>query len=244
MDEVQERWRPGATQGSVTLLVSYDGDPEAVVLADRGRLLQLFDGLIGEAMSGSTRGAVEASVRATHGTDGVVLEGRVRGANKAELESRDLDARIRDIDSGLGLEIAVGALLAGGIVKGMGGQIRREANAGTSETVTFELALDVPPDAPEAPAPTSRTAHVLVVDDNATNRMVAQSLVEMFKCTSETAEDGLEAVESARSGRFDLILMDIRMPNMDGVDATRAIRAMPGAIGATPIIALTYNAGP
>lgn len=56
--------------------------------------------------------------------------------------------------------------------------------------------------------------------------------------------DGVEAVEAAKNGEFDLILMDIKMPRMDGVAATRAIRAMPGRIGAVPIIALTANADP
>jgi CheY-like chemotaxis protein len=90
----------------------------------------------------------------------------------------------------------------------------------------------------------ARSAHILIVDDNATNRMVAEALCEMFDCTSEQVVDGVEAVEAAKSGRFDLILMDIKMPRMDGVTATRAIRELPGRPASTPIVALTANADP
>jgi CheY-like chemotaxis protein len=74
--------------------------------------------------------------------------------------------------------------------------------------------------------------------------MVAETLCEMFDCTSESAADGVEAIEAARTGRFDLILMDIKMPRMDGVAATKAIRALGGRTGRVPIIALTANADP
>jgi CheY-like chemotaxis protein len=82
------------------------------------------------------------------------------------------------------------------------------------------------------------------VDDNATNRVVAQALCEMFGCTSETAEDGVEALEAVQERRFDLVLMDIKMPRMDGVQATMAIRALDGPANALPIVALTANADP
>jgi CheY-like chemotaxis protein len=74
--------------------------------------------------------------------------------------------------------------------------------------------------------------------------MVAAALCSMFGCTCETAEDGLEAVEAARARRFDLILMDIKMPRMDGIAATRAIRALRGPASRTPIVALTAAADP
>lgn len=245
MDELETRWGARARLAGVTLLVSYDGDPEACALTDRRRLLQLFDGLIGEAVAAQSRGAVEVGLEVRLDDVGVELVGRVRGPRNPTWEDQDLLARIADIETRLGLEVALGSVLSRRVLEGMGGALAREANAGGSDTTTFNLRLERAADEDVSPAAEAgRAAHILVVDDNATNRMVAQSLVEMFECSSEAAEDGDEAVEAARSGRFDLILMDIKMPRMDGVAATRAIRALPGPVGRTPIIALTANADP
>jgi len=247
MDEIEARWQPRAAAAGVTLLVAYDGDPDAVAMADRKRLLQVFDGFIGEAVGAQGRGAVEAGLYAHPTPDGVRLEGRVRGPRASGWDGKDTESRIRAIEQRLGLEVAIGAMLSRRILAGMSGQLRNEANIGASDTAAFEINLVLAPEAAieqSAAEDTGRAAHILVVDDNATNRMVAQSLVEMFDCTSEAAEDGDEAVEAAKSGRFDLILMDIKMPRMDGVAATRVIRAMPGPLGQVPIIALTANADP
>ncbi|HEX7886332.1 MAG TPA: response regulator [Phenylobacterium sp.] len=245
MDEIEARWQPRAGAAGITLLVSYDGDPEAAAMGDRKRLLQIFDGFIGEAVGAQARGAVEAGLFVHTGPEGVRLEGRVRGPRDSGWDEKDAEARIRSIDERFGLEVALGAMLARRLLSCVDGELRKEVNAGASDTATFELRLaPVPELVEEHVEEAGRAAHILVVDDNATNRMVAQSLVEMFDCTSESAEDGEEAVEAARTGRFDLILMDIKMPRMDGVAATRAIRAIPGPIGVVPIIALTANADP
>jgi len=245
MDEIEARWQPRAAAAGVTLLVAYDGDPDAAAMADRKRLLQIFDGFIGEAVGAQARGAVEAGLYAYPGPEFVRVEGRIRGPRDAGWDAKDIETRIKSIAERLGLEVAIGAMLSRTLLERMEGQLRKEANAGASDTAAFEMKLALVPDTVAEPAEdTGRAAHILVVDDNATNRMVAQSLVEMFDCTSEAAEDGEEAVEAASTGRFDLILMDIKMPRMDGVAATRVIRAMPGPVGQTPIIALTANADP
>ena len=249
-DAVEARWSARATESGATLLFSYDGDPECGVEVDGERLMQVFDALIESALA-SGRGVIEACLQARPEEDGVRLEGSVRD-NAAGVAEDRLDriytplgaARIEDRTE---MALGVGMALAHRIMRGMGGEVSARANRGSGLTVRFAF---VAPSAetsaapPAEPAIDARAAHILIVDDNATNRMVAEALCDMFECTSEQAVDGVEAVEMARSGRFDLILMDIKMPRMDGVTATRAIRDMGGHPAITPIVALTANADP
>jgi len=87
-------------------------------------------------------------------------------------------------------------------------------------------------------------AHVLIVDDNETNRQVLAALCDLFDCTHQMARDGLEAIEIFATTAFDLVLMDIQMPRMDGIEATCAIRRASESGRWTPILAVTANVEP
>jgi CheY-like chemotaxis protein/HPt (histidine-containing phosphotransfer) domain-containing protein len=89
-----------------------------------------------------------------------------------------------------------------------------------------------------------RPLRVLIVDDNPTNRLVAAKMLKDFEIQTDTACDGAEAVTAAKRFNYDLILMDVRMPEMDGLQATRAIRARGKRLAIMPIIAFTANAFP
>ena len=109
-----------------------------------------------------------------------------------------------------------------------------------------EVRNDTRESAPRTPAHRKfpPRVRVLIVDDLPENRLMLGVCCDQFGLLHECVENGREAVEAVQSGRFDVILMDIFMPRMDGIAATRAIRALPAPISAVPIIAVTPAAAP
>ncbi|WP_085683563.1 MULTISPECIES: ATP-binding protein [unclassified Pseudomonas] len=155
------------------------------------------------------------------------------------------DSSISRRYGGTGLGLPIARTLA----ERMGGTLRAQSEEGRGSVFTLEIPLalykqDLP--ALDAPRTLNGTGHgegrnVLLVEDNPVNQTVIEAMLRSLGFTVSVATDGLQAVRSAGENRFEAILMDCRLPIIDGYEATRQIRGLPGG-GQVPIIALTANA--
>jgi signal transduction histidine kinase/HPt (histidine-containing phosphotransfer) domain-containing protein/ActR/RegA family two-component response regulator len=244
-------WQAG--QKGLELAARVAPDVPAAALGDAGRLRQVLLNLAGNAIKFTERGSVTIVAAAEEGDGRVLLRVAVTdtgcGIEAADrervfhaFEQADGSATRRHGGAGLGLAIARR------LVGLMGGRLEVDSAAGLGSTFRFEVVLrPAPPgtvvEATPPPPAATRRLHVLVAEDNPVNRTVALGLLQHQGHTAEAARDGREALRLLEQRRYDAVLMDVQMPEMDGLEAARTWRRREAGSGRRlPILALTAHA--
>jgi signal transduction histidine kinase/DNA-binding response OmpR family regulator len=257
--EVESLMRPQAQLKSLALHIEADpGIPEKV-RADRTRVKQILFNLLNNAVKFSDRGVVVLELHRASGTDGseqlefVVTDTGI-GMDQATLDrlfrrfsQGDESRSRRHGGTGLGLEISRS------LARLMGGDVTAQSVPGEGSSFSLRMPLHAvapPPEPALSPGAAADAAQggvgslrVLVAEDHPVNRQYMAALLEGMGHRPLFAGNGLEAVQAIRDQRFDIVLMDLHMPLLDGVGATLSIRTLPDGMAATvPIIALTADA--
>ncbi len=240
-----------------------DGTP-AIACGDVTRLRQVLVNLLGNAIKFTERGEVRLAVDAvprslTHTAlhfavidTGIGIAPEAMGRLFRPFSQADASTTRRFGGTGLGLAISKR------LVEMMGGTMSVDTEPGRGSTFHFTIVVETTSQQPAAaddarasevapttpPMPTiSKPMRLLLAEDNTVNRKVALQILNRLGFHADVAPNGREAVAATTANRYDVILMDVHMPEMDGLEATRAIRALPSQTRPW-IIALTANAMP
>lgn len=250
----------------LSLKCEIDPNLPCMLKGDMDRIRQVITNLLSNSIKYTQKGYVHFSVQVkTRDSKNVTVCYEVTdsgiGIRKEDQEILfdsfqrvDLKKNRRIEGTGLGLTISQN------LVNMMGGAIRVESEYGEGSTFSFcikQPIVDPTPisevdyeqrhnsvvDHEAASMFTAKDAHILLVDDNKPNLLVAQELLKPLQMQIDTADNGMQAVQMVQKNHYDLVLMDHMMPVMDGIEATKTIRALPDAYyQKLPVIALTANA--
>jgi signal transduction histidine kinase/ActR/RegA family two-component response regulator/HPt (histidine-containing phosphotransfer) domain-containing protein len=245
-------FRAKAIEKRLELQATFDARVPRAVRGDVTRLRQVIVNLVSNAVKFTERGAVTVAVtRGAGDTLAFAVRDTGPGIAPAGLERlfrafSQVDASVARTHGGTGLGLAICKRL----VEKMGGTIGVESAVGAGSTFRFTAAL---PEVDPSLLPAGHAAaaafdaklaervplRILVVDDHVVNQKVARMTLAKMGYAPDVAGDGAEALRRLEGARYDVVLMDVQMPGMDGVEATRRLRAEPARYGAPRVLAMT-----
>ncbi len=245
---VSEVFYPLAEQKKLKLTTKVDFDGK-MIRSDVGKIRQVLINLVGNAIKFTQRGSVDVSiaVQKADGHETLTLQVTDTGIGISKRDQAVLFERFKQADSsrskshgGTGLGLAICRQLA----DIMDGTISISSAPGVGSTFTFTIPVERASAATGSvvqvvPDDTKLHGRVLIAEDSETNAMVAKKMLDRIGLEFEHVTDGAAAVDAALSGKFDVVLMDVSMPNLDGLEATRILRQRGYTV---PIIAMTAHA--